>query len=39
MNRDLAGGEPLVFADTAHHTLIYTSHEGTTHLYRRGLVS
>ena len=39
VDRDLAGGEPLVFADTAHHTLIYTSHEGTTHLYRPGLVS
>src|SRR5919199_2806534 len=39
VDRDLAGGEPLVFADKAHHTLIYTSHEGTTHLYRPGLVS
>src|SRR3954447_4883528 len=35
----LAGGEPLVLADTAHHTLIYTSHEGTTHLYRPGFTS
>jgi hypothetical protein len=39
VDRELAGGEPLVFADKAHHTLIYTSHEGTTHLYRPGLVS
>jgi hypothetical protein len=39
VDRDLAGGEPLVFADKAHHTLIYTSHEGTTHLYQPGLVS
>jgi len=39
VDRDLAGGEPLVFADHVHHTLIYTSHEGTTHLYRPGLVS
>src|SRR5207237_103754 len=33
-----AGGEPEVFADTLHGRLIYTSHEGTTHLYRDGLV-
>src|SRR4051812_29004182 len=39
VDRNLAGGEPLVFADKAHHTLIYTSHEGTTHLYQPGLVS
>src|SRR3954465_3392888 len=37
--RAVAGGEPLVFADHVHHTLVYTSHEGTTHLYRPGLVS
>src|SRR4051812_36559217 len=35
----LAGGEPLVLADKIHHTLVYTAHEGTTHLYRPGLVS
>jgi len=35
----LAGGEPFVIADAAHGTLVYTSHEGTTHLYRNGLVS
>jgi hypothetical protein len=39
VDRELAGGEPLVLADKAHHTLIYTSHEGTTHLYQPGLVS
>jgi hypothetical protein len=39
VDRNLAGGEPLVLADHIHHTLIYTSHEGTTHLYRPGLVS
>ena len=33
----LAGGEPLIFADARHGTLIYSSHEGTTHLYRPGL--
>ena len=35
----LAGGEPIVMADTLHGTLVYTSHEGTTHLYRNGIVS
>jgi hypothetical protein len=35
----LAGGEPLVFADPLHGTLVYTSHEGTTHLYRNGLAT
>jgi len=35
----LAGGEPLVIADTKHHTLIYTAHEGTTHLYRNGITN
>ncbi len=35
----LAGGEPLVMADNVHHTLVYTSHEGTTHLYRTGATS
>jgi hypothetical protein len=32
----LAGGEPVLMADPAHHTLVYTTHEGTTHLYRNG---
>src|SRR4051794_17602832 len=27
----LAGGEPLVLDDTVHNSIIYTSHEGTTH--------
>ena len=39
VDRDLAGGEPTVMADTLHGTLVYTSHEGTTHLYRDGLIS
>src|SRR3954465_173666 len=39
VDRDLAGGEPLVVADHVHPTLIYPSHEGTTHLYRPGVVS
>ncbi|MEA2375791.1 MAG: hypothetical protein QOD53_2254, partial [Thermoleophilaceae bacterium] len=37
VDQSLAGGEPLVIADNVHHTLIYTAHEGTTHLYRNGL--
>src|SRR3954449_6395815 len=39
VDQSLAGGEPLVFADKVHHALVYTAHEGTTHLYRPGLVS
>jgi hypothetical protein len=39
VDQQLAGGEPEVFADVAHGTLIYSSHEGTTHLYRDGFVS
>jgi hypothetical protein len=37
VDQQLAGGEPEVFADNLHGRLIYTSHEGTTHLYRDGL--
>jgi hypothetical protein len=37
VDESLAGGEPLVSADPAHGTLIYTAHEGTTHLYRDGI--
>src|SRR3954467_5083574 len=33
VDQQLAGGEPEVFADVLHGRLIYTSHEGTTHLY------
>src|SRR5436309_4126938 len=39
VDQQLAGGEHEVFADTLHGTLIYSSHEGTTHLYRDGIVS
>jgi hypothetical protein len=39
VDQQLAGGEPEVFADTLHGTLVYTAHEGTTHLYRNGIVS
>jgi hypothetical protein len=37
VDEELAGGEPLVLTDNVHHTLIYTAHEGTTHLYRNGV--
>src|SRR5438045_9801124 len=39
VDQQLAGGEPEVFADTLHGRLIYSSHEGTTHLYPHGIVS
>src|SRR3954471_21670351 len=39
VDSSLAGGEPLVLADNVHHRFIYTSHEGTTHLYRTGATS
>ncbi len=39
VDRELAGGEPLVFYDAVHKSYIYTSHEGTTHLYQPGLSS
>jgi hypothetical protein len=39
VDREYPGGEPLVMADPIHHTLVYTSHEGTTHIYRPGLSS
>src|SRR3954471_16894485 len=39
LDQELAGGEPIVFADTFHGTLIYSAHEGTTHLYRPGFAS
>jgi hypothetical protein len=39
VDQQLAGGEPEVFADALHGRLIYTAHEGTTHLYRDGIVA
>src|SRR3954454_6237912 len=39
VDKELAGGEPLVATDGHHKTLIYTSHEGTTHLYQPGFFS
>jgi hypothetical protein len=39
VDKELGGGEPLLWQDPIHHTMLYTSHEGTTHLYRVGLQS
>src|SRR3954452_22024773 len=39
VDKELAGGEPLVATDGHHKTLVYTSHEGTTHLYQPGFFS
>jgi hypothetical protein len=39
VDQNLAGGEPIVQADPVHHTLVYSTHEGTTHIYRPGLAS
>ena len=39
VDQQLAGGEPIMLTDPVHHTIVYTSHEGTTHLYRPGLAS
>src|SRR4051795_5682025 len=39
VDKQLAGGEPLVATDGHHKTLVYTSHEGTTHLYNPGFYS
>ena len=34
-----AGGEPVMQTDPIHHTIVYSSHEGTTHVYRPGFAS
>jgi hypothetical protein len=39
IDQQLAGGEPVLLTDPVHHTIVYSSHEGTTHLYRPGLAS
>jgi hypothetical protein len=39
VDTSLAGGEPLVFFDRTHQDYVYTSHEGTTHTLRDGLVT
>ena len=37
VDQSLAGGEPFVIQSLQHGTLLYSSHEGTTHIYRPGL--
>ena len=39
VDQHLAGGEPVLLTDTVHHDIIYSTHEGTTHIYRPGLAS
>jgi hypothetical protein len=39
VDKELAGGEPFSIAVPKHHRIVYTSHEGTTHLYRPGFFS
>ena len=34
-----AGGEPVLISDPIHKTLLYSSHAGTTHLYRPGVAN
>jgi hypothetical protein len=38
VDKQLAGGEPIVFYDARHQDYIYTAHEGTTHTLHDGLV-
>src|SRR3954451_18387091 len=38
VDKQLAGGEPIVFYDSRHQTYIYSAHEGTTHTLHDGLV-
>jgi hypothetical protein len=38
VDKQLAGGEPIVFYDAAHQDYIYSAHEGTTHTLHDGLV-
>ena len=39
VDQSYAGGEPVMVTDPIHHTIVYSSHEGTTHLYRPGFLS
>ena len=38
VDQQLAGGEPSIYWDPRHQDYIYTSHEGTTHTFRDGLL-
>src|SRR3954452_17508387 len=37
VDKQLAGGEPIVFYDRRHQSYIYSSHEGTTHTLHDGI--
>jgi hypothetical protein len=37
LDQTFPGGEPVLDVDTIHHTIVYSSHEGTTHVYRNGV--
>lgn len=39
IDEDRAGGEPVLWTDPVHKTVLYSSHAGTTHLYRPGLAT
>src|SRR3954470_12941228 len=39
LSDQLAGGEPVLLTDPVHHTIVYSSHEGTTHIYKAGFAS
>src|SRR3954454_23236753 len=39
LDQELAGGEPIVYQDPVTGNIVYTAHEGTTHLYRPGFIS
>jgi len=39
VDTSLSGGEPVILNSGSKGTLVYTSHQGTTHLYRNGIVS
>jgi hypothetical protein len=39
VDTEQAGGEPILLTDPSHHTIVYSAHEGTTHLYREGFFS
>jgi hypothetical protein len=39
IDEQLAGGEPVLMTDPVHQRLLYSTHAGTTHLYRPGAAS
>ena len=39
VDQEYPGGEPLLFYDSIHKRTVFSSHEGTTHIYRPGLLA